>query len=78
MHHQLPQIQSGTKLLELRLEEPLELPLCARTPHPAKKLVHPAGAFYPQNCCQQEEEGIMRYTAVLWRTESLHQDCCAS
>ncbi|CAI9613538.1 unnamed protein product [Staurois parvus] len=94
MHHQLPRIQTGAELLEPGLEEPLELPPCAHTPHPAKELLHPAGTFYPRGCCQQdelEEESMGPAhcsqttvldldTHVVTTVENgfLHQDCCAS
>ncbi|XP_040180615.1 immediate early response gene 5-like protein [Rana temporaria] len=86
MHHQLPRIQTGTELLE----EPLELPPCAHTPHPAKELLHPAATFYPRGgCCQQEEIEAAHCsqttvldldTHVVTTVENgfLHQDCCAS
>lgn len=91
MHHQLPRIQTGAELLEPVLEEPLELPPCAHTPHPAKELVHPAGTFYCQE--EEEEEGMGSGLAhcsqttvldldthVVTTVENgyLHQDCCAS
>ncbi|KAM5146602.1 immediate early response gene 5-like protein [Mantella aurantiaca] len=90
MHHQLPRIQTGAELLEPVLEEPLELPPCAHTPHPAKDLVHPAGTFYPRGCCQEAEDIGPAHcsqttvldldTHVVTTVENgyLHQDCCAS
>lgn len=91
MHHQLPRIQTGTELLEPGLDEPLELPPCAHTPHPTKELLHhPAGTgFYPRGCCQQEEiepahcsqtTVLDLDTHVVTTVENgfLHQDCCAS
>lgn len=79
MHHQLLRFQTGTKLLEPRLEEPLELLPCARAPPPAKELVHLDGKSLPpgllsagggnQNCTLQfrgeqiPAPGPLRFTA---------------
>ncbi|XP_068105903.1 immediate early response gene 5-like protein [Hyperolius riggenbachi] len=80
---QLPRIQSGGAATEL-LDEPLELPPCAHSPHPAKEL-----PGYPRSCCQEEEEEGPAHcsqttvldldTHVVTTVEGgyLHQDCCA-
>ncbi|XP_053329613.1 immediate early response gene 5-like protein [Spea bombifrons] len=96
MHHQLPRIQSGADLLEpvcspallVHPQEPLELPPCAHTPHPAKD--SSAAGFYPRSCCSVEPGAGLSHctqttvldldTHVVTTVENgyLHQDCCAS
>lgn len=81
--HQLPRIQPD--VLE-PVEEPLELPPCALTPHPSKDLQ--GGSFYPRSCCSEEaslthcsQTTVLDLdTHVVTTVENgyLHQDCCAS
>ncbi|KAE8582943.1 hypothetical protein XENTR_v10020391 [Xenopus tropicalis] len=89
--HQLPRIQNGAELLEpLSSEEPLELPPCAHSPHPAKD---PHSGFYSpapsRGFCSSGDSGGLGLpqcshttvldldTHVVTTVESgyLHQDC---
>ncbi|XP_056395049.1 immediate early response gene 5-like protein [Hyla sarda] len=82
--HQLPRIQPD--VLE-PVEEPLELPPCALTPHPGKDL-QAGSSFYPRSCCSEESSVthcsqttvLDLDTHVVTTVENgyLHQDCCAS